>query len=109
MDWKRPTAYNPDQFHKRVKALYGGPQDTFSFYNQLTNASAQWGVNLKILQNVRNNMTLCPDIYNGALVTEEYYQTMTALLYEYLSCSDVISIEHKDTQRVINRLSDKND
>jgi hypothetical protein len=34
---------NPDQYSKRVKAIYSGLDDIFSFYNQLHNASAQWG------------------------------------------------------------------
>jgi hypothetical protein len=68
---------NPDQYSKRVKAIYSGLDDIFSFYNQLHNASAQWGVFLKNLSTVHKNVSLCPSFYcsnsNGAICSYGCY------------------------------------
>lgn len=83
--------------------------DTLVFYTQLLNQAFQWGILLKPINHIQFGESLCPQHYNGKPITKARYQSMSAILYEFLSKPDTIPLDQTGPRQIVNRLADAND
>lgn len=81
----------------------------FTFYNKLHNVGVQYGVYLLPADQIQYDCSLCPNDYDGVVITDARYYKMAATLYEKLSDSECIPERCQQPRNVIDRYVDAND
>jgi len=99
---------NHRDFISKVKVRYSEGK-MFTFYNKLRNVGVQYGVYLLPADQIQYDRSLCPNEYDGVVITDARYYKMAATLYEKLSDSECIPERCQQPRNVVDRYVDAND
>ena len=98
-----------DMVMKRLSVQYMGQGDILVFYNQLLNGIHPYGCYLKKVADITVDCSLCPEYWNGVLITDSRYIEMAGCLYQKLASVDVIPLEYTHARNIVNRFAEAND
>jgi len=92
-----------DNLVKPAKITYMGESEIIVFYNQLYNIANAYGVFLRQLQELKLNMSVFPDAYNGITISAAPKAQMANCLYLILQSPDTIPLEYTWAHNIISR------
>jgi hypothetical protein len=101
------TTLNRHNFIKKGQIRFTG--DMYTVYHKIHNIGKQYGVYTRKLQDVRHDLSLCPDSYIGHTFTNNQYEDMAAALYEKLSDPNVMPLTYTKYRNITDHYAEEND